>query len=194
MWHFRRRLVLALVTLVAGCAGEIVPPQTLLQPIPVAVLDHGRHTSIVIGADDGSMTRYAYGDWTWYALGGQGPTEASIAALVPSKAGLGRKSLPGPVTPEAVGQQIQVGIEDAHFLTVERVRARALVDRLDGIFFTNIEDRVVNGSYGLEFVPHPEPYTLTHNSNSVVAGWLRELGAQVEGAPLWAAWTVDREE
>ena len=136
------------------------------------------------------MIRYAYGDWAWYALRETELVEASGAILLPSKAALGRKHLPGPVTPDAVARQIQVGIEEAHFLAVEDEEARALVDRLDGLFSANFEARVVNKAYGLEFVPHPEPYTLMHNSNTVVAGWLREMGCQVGGTPLLAKWTL----
>ena len=44
------------------------------------------------------MVRYAYGDWRWFALGQTGVFEG-IAALSGDKSALGRKRLPGPLTP-----------------------------------------------------------------------------------------------
>jgi hypothetical protein len=40
--------------------------------------------------------------------------------------------------------------------------------------------------YDLAFVPHPDPDTISHNSNRVVAGWLEQLGCRVEGPVLFA--------
>ena len=70
--------------------------------------------------------------------------EASGAVLGASKAALGRKRHPGPVTPEAVAGQIIVSVEDAIYLAVEADAAQRLADRLDSIFWANIGSRVVN--------------------------------------------------
>jgi hypothetical protein len=111
-----------------------------------------------------------------------------VAILIPSQAALGRKRHPGPLTSDAVTRHINVAIEEALYFNVEADAAQALIERLDTIFHANIDSRVVNRAYGLEFVPHPEPYSWPHNSNSVVAGWLREMGVEVEGPTLLAMW------
>jgi hypothetical protein len=184
------RILVAAASL-AGCSSVIIPPTGVREPASIAVLDHGRHSSLLLDAGDGSMVRYAYGDWQWYALQQTGPIEASTAVLLRSKAALGRKRLPGPVSPDGVARNVRVGVEEAYFLEVETSAARDLIARLDGIFFASIDSRVVNEAYDLEFVPDPEPYTFfSHNSNSVVAEWLRALGCRVEGTPLFATWNL----
>jgi hypothetical protein len=172
----------------AGCTTVILPPNDLTQSTSLAVLDHGRHTSLIVGTQDGAMIRYSYGDWRWYALRQTGPVEASGAVLGASEAALGRKRHPGPVTPEAVTGQIIVPVEDAIYLAVEADSAQRLVDRLDSIFWANIGSRVVNQAYDLDFVHHPQRYSLFHNSNAMVARWLREMGVVVDGWALLASW------
>ena len=45
-------------------------------------------------------------------------------------------------------------------------------------------------AYDLVFVPHPDPYSMFHNSNRVVAGWLEQLGCRVEGTTLLSVWQL----
>jgi hypothetical protein len=51
---------------------------------------------------------------------------------------------------------------------------------------------LTNQEADLDFFPHPEPYTEAHSSNRVLAGWLREMGAEVEGDSLIADWKLRR--
>ena len=51
-------------------------------------------------------------------------------------------------------------------------------------------ERVDNAAYDLVFVPYPEPYSMFHNSNQVVAGWLEQLGCRVEGTTLLSVWQL----
>lgn len=75
------------------------------------MLDHGRHASLLMERADGSMVRYAYGEWEWYALGRTGPARAFAALFVPSEAALGRKELAGPLTPETARARVREGFE-----------------------------------------------------------------------------------
>lgn len=184
-------LIIVTAVLLSGCTTLVVPPAGVAHPTDVALLDHGRHSSLVIGREDGTAVRYAYGQWQWYALRKTGPVEASAALFTASPSALGRQELGMPVSAPGLGRAIDVRLEDRHLVTVETEAARRLLARLDAIFFANFEERVVNPSYNLVFVPHPEPYTLSHNSNSVVADWLRGLGCEVEGAELWARWRIE---
>ena len=61
-----------------------------------------------------------------------------------------------------------------------------LVGRLDRIYEENHAERVDNAVYDLVFVPYPEPYSMFHNPNQVVAGWLEQLGCRFEGTALFA--------
>src|ERR687898_1077107 len=77
--HLRQIAWLAASGIVAACAATFVVAPPPLVPAatraPVAVLDHGQHSSLVIGRPDGRMVRYAYGDWRWYAEGKTGAAE-----------------------------------------------------------------------------------------------------------------------
>ena len=151
------------------------PPPDVAAPSQVGVLDHGQHSSLILQIPDG-MVRYSYGDWKWYALRQTGPAEGIAALFWPTQAGLGRKQLPGPFSPMAVSREVRVGIENAVYFTVDARAVHQLVDSLERIFDENSAGQVYNEAYDLVFVPHPDPYTIAHNSNRVVAGLARAAG------------------
>ena len=192
----RQVAALAAAGIVVACAATyVVAPPPLLPATaqaPVAVLDHGRHSSLVIGLPDGRMVRYAYGDWRWYAEGNTGVAEGYAALFRETPSALGRRVMPGPLTAETLRRQVHVGIEDMLLLDVEAAAARRLVDKLDGIAEAGRARMLTNQQVDLDFFPHPVPYTAAHNSNRVVAGWLREMGADVEGDGLIADWKLRR--
>ncbi len=176
----------------AACTTVVVPPAEPHAPQPVFLLDHGRHSSLVLPGEAGGLVRYSYGDWTYYALGRAGPLEATAAVLWPTRAGLGRRELPGPPTPEGVRRAVLVGIEHAYELIVASRDVGRLRASLDAIYLANRHTLVYNPGNDLELVHHPRPYTAFHNSNRVVADWLEELGCEIRGAALLARWRVER--
>jgi hypothetical protein len=184
--------LLAVLWLLAGCGTTVViPPASPAEPVPVFLLDHGRHTSLVLPAPDGSMTRYAYGDWRFYAERETGLGHAIAAILWPTESALGRRHLPGPPTEATVLAQVRVGIQEIHGMSVEAERVAALRRRLDELFEAG-EVRETP-EVDLSFVTYPHPYSLRHNSNAVIADWLVELGAGVNRRPLWAGWRIEAE-
>jgi len=179
-----------MVLLLSACGTTgVIPPDSPQEPVPVFLLDHGRHTSLVLPAPDGTMTRYAYGDWRFYAERKTGLRHAIAAITWPTESALGRRHLPGPPTEAAVRVQVRVGIQEVSSLWVEAARVRALRDRLDDWFERGpvLESPEVD----LSFVPYPRSYSLGHNSNTMIAEWLEELGAEVSRKPLWAGWRVE---
>jgi hypothetical protein len=68
-----------------GCGATVYPPRHVPAPSQVGVLDHDRHSSLILQIPDG-MVRYFYGDWQWYALRQTGPLEGISALFRPSKA------------------------------------------------------------------------------------------------------------
>lgn len=185
----RAAVAIIFAALLAGCAHTVEPPRDVAEPVPVFLLDHGRHASIVLPRSDG-LVRYAYGEWEWYALDRTGPLRALDTLLLPTPAALGRRILPGPPTLEAVRTQVRVPIEHAWRIEVERARARALDDSLTALFEDNLETRVEQSRYDLELVRHPDAYSLGHNSNHVVADWLRALGCRVDTRGPGSAWRL----
>ena len=190
----RQVAALAALVAVAACAATYVVAPPPLAPAaaraPVAVLDHGRHSSLVIGLSDGRMVRYAYGDWRWYAEGDTGVAQGYAALFHETPSALGRRVLAGPLTAEMLRRQVRVGIEDMLLLDVDAMAAQRLVDKLDGIADAGRARMLTNREVDLDFFPYPVPYTEAHSSNRVLAGWLREMGAEVEGDGLIADWKL----
>lgn len=182
-------IILPMLLALTGCGTtRIRPPPTPVDPVPVYLLDHGRHTSLVLPTADGGTARYAFGEWRWYALGETGPLRALDALLRPTQSALGRRRMPGPATESAVRSQVRVLIEQLHTFEVDAARAEALRQRLDR-HFEGVEIFEVP-AVDLGFVPHPLPYTIRDNSNALIADWLTELGAEVSGRPVIANWRV----
>lgn len=44
----------------------------------------------------------------------------------------------------------------------------------------------------LVFMPYPRDYKLRHNSTTVIAAWLEQLGCEVSGPTLLARWRIDQ--
>jgi hypothetical protein len=185
-------LLLLAALLLAGCGTtRIVPPMDPQDPVPVFVLDHGRHTSLVLPAPDGSLHRYAYGDWRYYAERDTGLASGMAALFRPTPGALGHRRMPGPATAEAVRAQVGVVIEALHSLPVERQRVERLRTRLDALVEV-AELRLETPEVDLAFVPHAHAYSLAHNSNQVLADWLVELGCKVSRRPILSEWQVQK--
>lgn len=176
--------------LLPACTNVITPPPQPLQPQSVFVLDHGRHASLVLPRPDGGLVRYAYGDWKYYALRETGVLATSGAAFFPTQAGLARRGLRGPATAAGVRRAVGLGIEALYEVVVGRPALEGLRERLDSIFYANLETWLYNPAYDLDFVHHPRAYTIVSNSNRIVALWLRELGCRVSGLLLFSRWKV----
>jgi len=183
---------MALCVCLSACTTTVVPPAQVEDPAWVGVLDHGRHSSLILETSDGGMLRYAYGDWAWYALDESGVIEGSAAVLWPTPAALGRKRLPGPFSPAAVAREVRVPIEHALYIRVDAGVSHRLLERLDRIFEENDQTLTYNRSYDLVFVRLLESYWILDNSNTMVGRWLEELGCSVEGPGLFATWARGR--
>lgn len=177
------------VLLTAGCANTVVPPADPERPVTAFLLDHGRHASLVLERGDG-MTRYAWGDWDYYALNRTGPLRASGTLFGANQAGLARRRLPGPAEPARVRRQVAVPIETLWRIEVPGERARRLHAGFDRRFRDARATLTANPLYDLEFVHATQAYNLTRNSNHQVGHWLRELGCEVRMAGPFSDWHV----
>jgi len=186
---FGRVFVAGLLSFQA-CTTVVVPPVAPNQPRPVFLLDHGRHASLAVPREDGGIVRYSYGDWRYYAQVRTGLFRGSAAILWPTRAALGRRELPGPLEAAAVRRNVRVWSEQVYELMVDSLAVEGLRSELDSIYDANLDTRIYNSAYDLEFVQHPRAYWVFHNSNQVVAGWLKELGCQVRGLALFSKWKV----
>ncbi|WP_333608389.1 hypothetical protein [Arsukibacterium sp.] len=120
----------------------------------------------------------------------QGVISGVRALSLPSKAAFGRQLLAAEQPDEWLESGGGVGIGKAWVFQAEAARVDALIARLEQQF--NQAGTVPYYSAGrhLAFVPHPHPYSFSHNSNHQVADWLRALGFDVTGSPALGHWRV----
>ncbi|MGL1833777.1 hypothetical protein ACKVEX_09235 [Rhodocyclaceae bacterium SMB388] len=182
---------IAASALLSACTTVVIPPEDPPRPVSIFILDHGRHTSLVLPTDEGGATRYSYGDWNYYVLDRTGFGSGLRALLWPTRAALGRQHLLHPPRPDTLKLQTGLMISAAHELVVDADAVRHLRQDLDSMFEAAADalfPGVVNPSV---FIEHPTPYSLNHNSNRVVGDWLERLGCTVVGQPILSGWLVE---
>jgi hypothetical protein len=157
--------------------------------VDIFVVDHGRTSSLVVPAPDGTLLRYAYGDWNWYALGKHSLWHGIAALFWPTRAALGRGKVDWPATAESVRHQVP-SPEEIHSIPVERARLLAFETKMEALYESHRDVEVSNPAVGMSFVRHPHAYTAFWNSNHAVASWLRELGSTTRGSSFGANWRV----
>lgn len=186
-----RLLMLGCMALLAGCAATLRGPAESAEMRTVQLLEHGRHSSLLLTAADASRVRYAYGDWAWYVEEDTGALSGARALLRKSPAGLGRQRL-GPAAPgRPLSSEIGIGIANTYRFDVPADRVDALIRLLDGKFEQSEQTPWFSDARQLHFIPHPRPYTLGYNSNHMVADWLRQLGVEVDGNPALGRWRLE---
>ncbi|MGM0672600.1 hypothetical protein [Thioalkalivibrio sp.] len=189
-----RNWVLGVVSLwiLQGCAAVALhPPEGPKDPVTVALLDHGHHSSLVLPAKAaGAWVRYSYGDWAFYVERRMNPLMGFAGLFLPTKGALGRQVLTGPGLAGVAEQQLRVPLEESFPLVVTRERATALREELEDIWHAGYDERAESRAWDMTFAEHPEAYTLLNNSNRMVANWLMALEIEVSRVPLLSNWQV----
>lgn len=176
--------ILALVVVVFILAYSptlIIPPTAPVDPITVYVTDYGYHGRLVLPSRQGGLFQYSYGDWDYFALERQNWHNAIAALLIPTQGTLGRRKFK-----DLTELQQTLGPDWQNFLLsfeVATSKAFDLEESLGARFNQNIDTSVFNPYNGLTFVKDDRDYTLLHNSNHELVGWLQELDCQVRGFP-----------
>ncbi len=189
----RLALVGAALWLAQGCAAvTLQPPQEPADPVTVALLDHGHHSSLVLPAEAGdAWLRYSYGDWSFYVERRTNPFMGFAGLFLPTRGALGRQILSGPELEHAVTQQLRVPLEQFHPLIVTGERVTDLREELEAIWAAGHSERAESREWDMAFVEHPEAYTLRNNSNRMVARWLTALDVDVSRAPILSNWQTE---
>jgi hypothetical protein len=191
-----RRGVLSCVLLAAmlsvSCTTVIHLPSAPQDPETVFLVTHGWSSSLVLRGQGDDASRWAWGDWRYYALGHTGILDGLAAVLWPTESALGRQRIESaPQTPDELFVRLGIGIDEMFVITVGREAVGRLEQQLQDLFAANVETLHYNPEPRLEFVKHPQRYHLFRNSNSRIADWLRELGCEVSGFPLLSRWRVE---
>jgi len=163
----------------SGCSGTIHPPANPVNPTTVYLADYGRHSSLVLPAQDGKYVEWAFGDWNWFALGHTKWNDAISAIVWSPQATLGRRDIP----PQPDDESLRRLVEANRIVKfdVSSDRAAALNNRLQRRF-DNDDGTVLHSDYAhLDMVKDPEHYWALNNCNHVTMHWLRELGCRVDG-------------
>lgn len=180
-----------LLSLAAGCAYRVTPPATVKEPRSVTLLDMGRHSEIVFPRDDATSTRYAFGEWQWFALGHDNPFRA-LNMLGPSVGTLGRED----IADQATLDSVVATAEYSWTLTLDADKVARVRDELDRAFEEGAKERVVDhAEFNLRFVPvryNENLYLLLgNNCNDATARWLRDMGCLVKGSATTANFTIN---
>lgn len=192
MTKIKTVLILVVIWLVSGCAATVTPQDVPkhLDPRPVYLLDHGLHASLAVSREDGTLVRYVYGEWRWYAMRETGFPRVFPTLFTRTQATLGRRELPGPVDADGLRRLLRVEVKHVHVLEAPAERIDELIADIDQRFDSARNTLIYNAAYDLEFVQDPRPYHLVYNSNHAVAEWLRILGIEISGSPIFGAWRV----
>lgn len=110
--------------------------------------------------------------------------------LMLSAAGVSLRATAG-VLARAVRAQVPLVITALYEIEAERERIDVLRAELD-VHFDTAESQLETPEVLLSFVRHPRAYSLRHNSNTAIAGWLETLGCRVRGPAILARWHIDR--
>lgn len=182
-------LATAAATLLCGCRVVIRPPAHVVDPVQVFVLDHGRHSALVLPTSDGGAMQWAWGEWQWYALDRTQWWRTPAVVLWPTRATLGRAPVGEPLDAASLARRLYA--EAVHVVVVERAAALALEAQLEARFAAGAAEQLYSPLYHLEFAPDDErSYWIVHHCNSETKDWLRALGCTVSGAALFADFTV----
>jgi hypothetical protein len=193
--HWCAAVVGSFVLVLTGClTTTLEPPETPENPRTVFLIDHGRHSSLVISSDRGDLVRYAYGDWRYYADQDTSLRSGARALLWPTPATLARGELEGPPELAVLRSQLRVGVETIYAFEVAGDDADWLQAHLDNLHEQGVELHQYVPAYDMTFSPHPEPYTWANNSATMMGRWVRQLGVEVNGWALVASWDVEAPE
>ncbi|MGF1550169.1 MAG: hypothetical protein ACFBQW_06510 [Sphingomonadaceae bacterium] len=166
-----------------GCQQVIEPPANLSDPVPVFVIDYGRHASLALPDGEKGLVEWSWGDWNWFALERTGILQGLQALFVSPRSTLARRELAFQPAPEALAAR--VGAEEVIALQVERERALTLLRGLEARWRRREEEAVTHPG-GRSFVPDEARYSLFNNSVHELARWLEALGAKVRGMGVTA--------
>jgi hypothetical protein len=194
------KLVLLMQVLVAavftvGCGMSVTPPRDVTDPVEVFVADHGIHTSLLLPRGDAAVAQYSYSRFDWAALDQDQWYRSLFAVMVPGDGTVGTRDFACACTREAILHQFELTnhhppMQKLHAVVVSRAAADRVLAELDARWAAHQDTMVLNQKRGLRFVRDPVKYSLMHNCNTEVAGWLKSLGCRVDGPAITADVTV----
>jgi hypothetical protein len=173
--------------LLAGCFTRVVPPLNPQRPTTVYLCDYGVHSSLLLPISRGRYIEFLYGDWNWAALRHTSAMDAIGALCWSKQATLGRRfleQLPGESAPRPLDgpiSQTPLVVGEAGCSDVVRMLNMRWEEHRDTAMATGSE---------LSYVKDDEPYSWTHDCNTLTADCLIKMGCKVQGIPIWSNFKV----
>lgn len=175
--------IVLLLALSSACATRIVPPKKVPDPTTVAVINYGRHSSLVLPRETGGSMEYAYGEWKWFAEEKTAPWRVFPALCWSTQGTIGRRPLSFLPSDERALQQ--EGAKSVICFRVSAAAANRLEHRLDDEF-SKSPATLFNPDEKMYFAKVSDSYWGGHNCNTVLARWLKELGCEAKGTALFS--------
>lgn len=186
-------LAICVLTLlsISSCAWKVVPPRDVTEPVPVFVSEYGRHTRLALPDDTAAFFEYGFGEWNFYGLEKTSGSSALRAITGLGRGAFSRRKLPYTLEESRFVQA--AGSRRSVRLFVERSRVEELRFELETRWRANLGTVVIRAWDQIPVSRDRARYHLFHNSNQVVAGWLKRLGCRVLGFPITANFQVVKE-
>lgn len=190
-------LLLLLLPVLGGCRYTITPPESVVDPVTVYLVDYGDTGRVWLPVPEqpGTFREWGYGDWRWYANDRQSLLYGAVVFVWPTAGTIGRHDWAGSPWGES-GERREIREEIAGYATwvyevdVERRLAEVLLADLDERFESRGETELFNERRKMSFVKDDSSYWLGHQSSSVAAEWMRALGCEARGFTLKARYGV----
>lgn len=185
-WLCRLFLCLAAGWL-SGCAWKIHPPAEVQDPVPVYLTEYGRHTRVALPVDSRRFMEYGFGEWNFYGLEKNGALDGLRAIFGMGEGAFSRREL-------AASHEGRLDLQTSggfrsERLEVERKDVRQLMQVLEARWSQNEEVRIREWD-AVPVSRDPVRYHLFYNSNHVAAKWLRDLGCEISGTPVFSNFSV----
>jgi hypothetical protein len=179
------------LALACGCTSTVTCPPPPPDPATVFLLREAMHTGIVLppadGADAAEYVEFAYGDWSWYALGNDSWYHVFGTVLWPSQGACGRRTFAARTEAELLRAVTWAELSP---IVVSRARADALRRRLQAAFDRGRAGLVERRDLRFQFVPGDTSYWFLNTCADVAAGWFEELDCGVGWAPIRASLAI----
>jgi hypothetical protein len=184
------RIALVLLLACTGCTTTVIPPARPIDPVTVYLTDYGRHTSLLLPAEPGRYTEYAFGDWDFFARGQTRWWVALRAMLHSPQATLGRRQMRYPGDDESFKRRL--GCRRLMKFQASRQAVDVVLLNLERPFRIS-STRPLHSDYSaLDHVHDDQHYWGCHNCNHETARWLRQLGCRIDGPAILSNFVVEQ--
>lgn len=178
-----------------GCRYSVTPAESVVDPVTVYVVDYGDTSRVWLPTGDAdSFVEWGYGDWRWYANDRRSLLYGSVIFIWPTDGAIARREWSGSPWGSSGRDRPRPEIDGyatwIYELPVERAAADALLGSLQSQYDAQIESEIYNERRETWFVRDDTSYWLGHQSSSVMADWLEDLGADTRGFTVRARYRV----